>query len=165
MGTKIFCNRQCLLIFVWILALALCGYEITIFKSQLSSESVGTDFIAYWASARLMIAGENPYDSNNIFTLQKSKGTAGETPLVMYNHPWALGLILPFGWDNYVLSKFLWLCFLFALLTLCADWLWHIYAGTIRKRLSSLILINFNRNDAWEKVTTWGGDYIHMLAP
>jgi hypothetical protein len=134
-------SRKGTLILLWILVLALCAWQMPGFWRHLGSDSFGTDFIAYWTSARLMLAGENPYSAAQIFTLQKLNGWTRETPLVMYNHPWALGLIFPFSMPNYVLAKFLWLCFLTILLALCAVWLWRFYGGGVRDFLCSLLLL------------------------
>ncbi len=76
---------------------------------------MGSDFTAYWASAQLLINGENPYQSDQIFALETSVGWTDKMPMVMYNPPWVLTFILPFSLENYLLGKFLWLLFIFIL--------------------------------------------------
>jgi len=60
------------------------------------------DFIQYWASARLVQAGENPYNSDAAAALQRDLGSSHDYAIMMWNPPWTLTILapvlnLPFG--------------------------------------------------------------------
>jgi hypothetical protein len=102
---------------------------------------MGRDFTAYWASTRLLISGQNPYQSDKIFDLEKSVGWSDKKPSVMYNPPFVLTYIIPFASDNYPLDKILWLLFIFGCLLSCTIWLWKFYGGTDKGRLLFLLVL------------------------
>jgi hypothetical protein len=137
------CNklRQRFLLPVCIFSLLLLILSLKSFYDQLSRSQAGNDFIAYWAAARLLVNGQNPYLSDQIFILQTSVGWTGEMPLVMYSPPWVLTYILPFSIENYVLGKFLWLVFLFTCMLICSSWLWQFYGGTKADRHWNLVIL------------------------
>ena len=112
------------------------------FYGELSQSQAGNDFIAYWASARLLLNGQNPYLPESIFVLQSSVGWTGAWPLVMYNPPWVLTYILPFAIEDFVLGKFLWLLFLLICLFVSTDWLWRFYGGTEANRYWNLLILS-----------------------
>ena len=101
----------------------------------------GKDFAAYWASARLLIHGQNPYLSDQIFALQTLVGWTDKMPLVMYNPPWVLTFILPFSIENYLLGKFLWLLLLISCILISLNWLWQFYGGTKANRHWNLLIL------------------------
>lgn len=86
-------------------------------------------FVEYWAAGRLQLTGANPYDPDELFTLQKSVGLTRDYPEIMWNPPWTLFFVMPFGMLNYPVSRLLWFLFLFILVILCADWIWRFYGG------------------------------------
>ncbi|MBX7143378.1 MAG: glycosyltransferase 87 family protein [Oligoflexia bacterium] len=55
------------------------------------------DFIQYWSSARVFLSGDNPYDPTVLGIAQAV--VPGHPPEVvrMWNPPWSLSLLLPFG--------------------------------------------------------------------
>lgn len=55
------------------------------------------DFVEYWAAAHLLWTTNNPYAPDQLFALQRTVGWAKEVPLLMWNPPWTLSFILPFG--------------------------------------------------------------------
>ena len=84
------------------------------------------DFIEYWSASRLLLAGKNPYSTEELSLLQRSY-TGSEIPLIMWNPPWALSLLLPFGLLEYSTSRWLWLILNLGLLLFSARWLWNRY--------------------------------------
>jgi glycosyl transferase family 87 len=84
------------------------------------------DFIEYWSASRLLLAGKNPYSTEELTLLQRPL-TGSETPLIMWNPPWALSLLLPFGLLEYSTSRWLWLILNLGLLLFSARWLWNCY--------------------------------------
>src|SRR3990172_13387177 len=69
------------------------------------------DFIEYWSAARLTLDGKNPYSPELMFEIQKPAGWLEGRPLMMWNPPWALTLVLPFGLLNYPIGQVFWLIF------------------------------------------------------
>src|SRR5262245_33102016 len=84
------------------------------------------DFVEYWSASRLLLAGKNPYSTEELRVLQRPL-TGSETPLIMWNPPWALSVLLPFGLLDYSASRWLWLILNLGLLLLSARWLWNRY--------------------------------------
>ena len=84
------------------------------------------DFIEYWSASRLLLAGKNPYSTEELSLLQRPF-TGSETPLIMWNPPWALSLLLPFGLLEYSASRWLWLILNLGLLLFSARCLWSRY--------------------------------------
>jgi hypothetical protein len=85
------------------------------------------DFAAYWASARLLLATQNPYSPVQLLELQQKLGWQGKSPLVMWNPPWTFALTLPFGLLDFATGQFLWLLLHVFLLLISAQLLWNIY--------------------------------------
>jgi hypothetical protein len=91
------------------------------------------DFVEYWAAGRLNAQGRNPYDIQEIEELEKAVGR--DTPAVlMWNPPWVLPLVMPFGILEVQTAQLLWLVLQFLALVVSADWLWHLYGGDPRRR-------------------------------
>ena len=55
------------------------------------------DYVEYWAAGRLLARGENPYDEAAIQVLEQEAGRT-EEPILMWNPPWVLPLVVPLGW-------------------------------------------------------------------
>ena len=87
------------------------------------------DFIEYWAAARLLLEGRNPYSAEQMLRLQSSIGWTDQRPLMMWNPPWALSVVLPFGFFSFEVGRFLWLLVNFLVVVLCIDLSWRIYGG------------------------------------
>src|SRR5947199_2998908 len=66
------------------------------------------DFLEYWASARLLLAGNNPYSPEQQIMLQRSVVPNTVQPLMMWNPPWTLFFILPFGLLGFPLAQAIW---------------------------------------------------------
>jgi Glycosyltransferase family 87 len=55
------------------------------------------DYVEYWAAGRLLARGDNPYDEPAIKELEAAAGRT-EDPILMWNPPWVLPLVVPLGW-------------------------------------------------------------------
>ncbi len=55
------------------------------------------DFLEYWASGRLNITGGNPYDPNQMMTLEQTVGWNLDNALMMLNPPWVLSYAMLVG--------------------------------------------------------------------
>jgi hypothetical protein len=90
------------------------------------------DFVEYWAAARLLLTGFNPYSPEQLFVLQRSVGWAEEIPLIMWNPPWVFVFILPFGLLDFAIGQFFWLLLHSTLILYCGIKLWHLHGGPVR---------------------------------
>lgn len=91
------------------------------------------DFVQYWASGRLMLQGGNPYDPNQMIELQNATGRTNYvegTPALMWNPPWTMPLVMPFGLFSYGLARALWFLLHLLLVFSCSQILWHLYEGS-----------------------------------
>jgi hypothetical protein len=87
------------------------------------------DFVEYWAAGRLNLEGSNPYSPEEMLPLELQTGRRYALPLLMYNPPWTLPLVMPFGVLNYPLSRLLWFAAQTALIFFCASYIWKFYHG------------------------------------
>lgn len=110
------------------------------------------DFVEYWAATRLLLNGDNPYGPQELFELQRSVGWSDSIPLLMWNPPWTLSFILPFGVAGFDIAQFLWLLLNIFIVVFCAKQLWFLYGGlpTAYRR-------------AWLVVLTFAPAYLVLL--
>ncbi len=85
------------------------------------------DFVEYWAAARLLLTGGNPYSPQQLSALQKVVGWSETAPVVMWNPPWALVAVLPFGLMDYFQARHWWLCLQLGTLLTCTFTLTRTY--------------------------------------
>ena len=55
------------------------------------------DFLIYWSAARLLAAGENPYDPVSLQNLQYETRPERAYTLASWNPPWLLVILIPLG--------------------------------------------------------------------
>jgi len=106
------------------LRLVLLGaLSVLLFQQLQKSTSIRTwpvdDFVEYWAAARLQLAGMNPYSPDALFPVQKAVGWSESSPVMMWNPPWTLALVLPFGAWDYSNARLIWLLLHLAVLVGC----------------------------------------------
>src|SRR5687768_9403445 len=78
------------------------------------------DFVEYWAAGNLCVRGENPYDAKEIEKLEKQLGRE-EDHVLMWNPPWTLPIVMPFGLLEPRVAHLLWLGIQFAAVAFSAD--------------------------------------------
>src|SRR5207248_11516891 len=86
---------------------------------QLLAQLQMYDFVEYWAAGRLISSGENPYDADRMHELERAAGRT-EPGILMWNPPWTLSLVLPFGLLHVRTAHLLWLLLHLAVLGFCA---------------------------------------------
>lgn len=87
------------------------------------------DFVEYWAAGRLNAEGSNPWSPQQVLALQKDgAGWYEPWPVMMWNPPWTLTLVMPFGLCDFLTGRLLWLLLHIAIVMGCAVLLWRIYA-------------------------------------
>jgi hypothetical protein len=92
------------------------------------------DYVEYWAAARLNLAGENPYSPELLTPLQHQTGRFFEVPVMMWNPPFVLPLVMPLAPLPYPASRLLWLVLNVGLLFWCAETIWRLYGGPRSRR-------------------------------
>ncbi len=68
----------------------------------------GDDAVEYWAAGRLNATGQNPYDPALLLPLEWEAGRPLEDPLMMWNPPWVLALVMPLGLLPYPPARVFW---------------------------------------------------------
>jgi hypothetical protein len=102
------------------------------------------DFIEYWAAARLLLNGDDPYAPSQLLKIQQTLGWTQPVPLIMWNPPWTLSLTFPLGLLDYETAQFLWFLVHALIIFVGARLLWQIYGGADRtSRLSWAIALTF----------------------
>jgi hypothetical protein len=104
------------------------------------SKLIVNDSLEYWAAARLLIVCGNPYSPDEMLELQRTVGWHDPSPLMMWNPPWTLSIVMPLGFLPYSLAKVLWLFMLFIALFLSSDLSWQIYNGDPKYRWLAWLL-------------------------
>jgi Glycosyltransferase family 87 len=102
------------------------------------------DFIEYWAAAKLLLNGGNPYSPTELFDAQRQIGWSQSEPLMMWNPPWTLSFTLPFGWIEYETAQFTWFLLHAIVVFVGAQVLWRTYDGdSQRSRYAWLSVLTF----------------------
>ena len=101
------------------------------------------DFVEYWAAGQLLVAGENPYDPVRVHELELQAGRTDE-PILMWNPPWALPLVLPLGTLPARPAHILWMALNLLALVASAQLLWRNYGGdAARPWIAALLTVTF----------------------
>ncbi len=102
------------------------------------------DFVEYWAAGKLIALHENPYDGDRMHELEREAGRTEMDGILMWNPPWTLPFVLPFGVLPVRGAHLLWLAFQGVVLGFCADRLWLLYGGDRERRwLGWLLVLTF----------------------
>jgi hypothetical protein len=102
------------------------------------------DFVEYWAAAQLLLSGGNPYSPEELLKLQASVGWAESSALIMWNPPWTLVFLWPFGLISYDTAQFIWFLVHTLIIFLGAQVLWAIYGGGVeKKRMAGIAVLTF----------------------
>jgi hypothetical protein len=127
-----------------LLVLLLAASSVWAQTAQPPQAPAGTDFIEYWAAGRLLLNGGNPYSPGELGDVQATVATRAAAPLIMWNPPWALSFILPFGAMSFAVSQFSWLVLNLFLILWSAQHLWRIYAETAARTFTPwLVALTF----------------------
>lgn len=86
---------------------------------------VPVDFTAHWAAGRLAARGDNPYDPVAVRATQQLTGLRSDVAVMMWNPPWALALVMPFGLLPFTPAYGLWALTQIGLVVAAAALLWR----------------------------------------
>ena len=144
--------------FILVFWLCLSGQSIASQQSDPTQEKFVGDFLEYWGSARLLLAGKNPYSPEQLLEVQRSVVGNKKGLTIMWNPPWTLFFLIPFGLLSFSTGQLLWLMLNAASLLVCSAHLWRIYGGPPgRYRIAWLICFSV--------VPTYGILYMMQITP
>jgi hypothetical protein len=107
-------------------------------------EKMTNDFIEYWSAARLLLNNGNAYSPAELYRMEQSVGWSEAAPLLIWNPPWTLALLLPFGLLEHDTAQFIWFLLHTVIIFLGAEFLWRVYAGTPSlSRIAWIALLSF----------------------
>lgn len=100
-----------------------------------------SDFVRYWIAARLFVNGANPYSAAGVARIGHELNlTSPVRQLRMFNPPWDLSLVAPFGFLSFSLAAPIWFFLQFGIIFASSFWLWRIYRGPPRYRWLAIAL-------------------------
>jgi hypothetical protein len=83
----------------------LCLGVIALFRVSAPRPASGKiavdDFVEYWSAGRLSLKGAYTYSPGELLALERQAGWRYGEPTPMWNPPWTLPLIMPFGIFDY----------------------------------------------------------------
>lgn len=85
------------------------------------------DFIEYWAAARIVLRGADPYHPDNLLIEQRLVEPKRSEAVMMWNPPPALVLYMPLALVPVRWASLLWVATQVAAVLLACDWLWRTY--------------------------------------
>jgi hypothetical protein len=92
------------------------------------------DFIEYWAAATLARQGQNPYDGKLLLPVEQAGGSDTTQPVMMWNPPWTLTVVLPLGFLPSRAAQLIWLAVNLSATIFSGDRLWRLFGGPANKR-------------------------------
>ncbi|QVL33718.1 DUF2029 domain-containing protein [Telmatocola sphagniphila] len=87
------------------------GLGIWLFNEYLQREDVFVpiDTIEYWGAAKLLIAGQNPYDPALLLQTEQTQDPRLGKAVMLWNPPWSLAWITPLGYLPFKFAVLLWM--------------------------------------------------------
>ena len=95
------------------------------------------DFGSCWSAARLLCRGENPYDHDGLVENERAAGWNLTEPVVPWNPPWALAIVIPFSVLSFRYAKWAWFIINSLLILILSDYWWKAYGGAPEYRMAS----------------------------
>jgi hypothetical protein len=89
------------------------------------------DFLEYWASGRLNLRGENPYDAKRLLAEQRTAQPARPDAVMMWNPPPSLAVYMPLGLLPARWASLIWVGLQFAAAMLACLLLWRVYSSVL----------------------------------
>lgn len=99
-----------------------------------------SDYVQYWAASRVNLAGGNPYDWHELLAAEREAEPSLPTPVMMWNPPWTLSLVLLPSLLPYLPSRTLWLVVSGLVLAASARLLWSYWGGRSQQLAPVIVL-------------------------
>ncbi len=100
----------------------------------------GRDSTIYWASAKLLVHGQNPYSSPDVLRLEQGEGYTAAKPKMLRPPPWSTWMILPLGLTDAYWAWVAWLTLLFASLVVSTRLCWRMYGDPTKNPPAAFLL-------------------------
>ena len=132
-----------------VLAILIISVGIFVLRWQLTKH-ITVDYIAYWSAARLAITGGNPYNTYDMLKIEEEIGwptNSGQSGLpddyahMMFNPPWTIFFILPFGLVDYLTSRAIFYFLCVGIIFFSVDRFWKTLGGRITHIWIVLLLV------------------------
>jgi hypothetical protein len=129
--------RRVLLVAGFVVIVLMSGWQLNrLFRGELEAPF---DFAAFWVAGHLTVEGENPYQPHRVREIQRELGM-DDTAIVVWNPPWALTLLMPFGALPFRLAFGAWVLVHIALMLAAALLLWRGLGGQSRHAWMACLL-------------------------
>lgn len=93
------------------------------------------DFLEYWAAGRLNGTGGDPYAAEELLRVQQTYDPTLTRAVMMWNPPWTLPLITPWGLPSVRVGQAGWIGLQFACVLVGAWLLWRVYAPATERQI------------------------------
>jgi hypothetical protein len=110
---------------------------------QSSAFGIPKDFLEYWASARLVLRGDNPYAPALLLAEQRLADPDRGEAVMMWNPPPALALYAPLALLPVRWAALLWICVQLLAVMIACDLLWRMYAPGRPRWIAQLVGLSF----------------------
>lgn len=135
--------RIALVAFLVIIASSLLAIQLTRVDYNKLTMVFEHDYRAYSSAARVLVNQGNPYDQLQLYTMEQAMGFTGFPPLMVWNPPWALVIVLPLAFMPFPMSTLIWLSLNVFLVFICGALLWRELAPHGDRRYWLGILVAF----------------------
>lgn len=105
--------------------------------------SIPKDFLEYWASARLNLRGENPYDPERLLAEQQTVEPGRTKAVMMWNPPPALAVYMPLAPLRARWAALIWIALQLLAVMVACDLLWRVYAPGRPRWLAQMVGLTF----------------------
>ena len=122
--------------------LIFCCVAVLILQSGVFSSITiqADDYVEYWAAGRLNVVGANPYDPAQLLSVQLTTGRTHGIPVMMWNPPYTLAIVMPLALLPYAMSRTLWYLMSIACVGISALWLWRVCEGAVEQTWVPLVV-------------------------
>lgn len=93
-----------------------------------------SDYTEYASAARLLRAGENPYDWAKLLPIQETHGWTEPQADMMWNPPWVFPVVLPLAWLPWEIGQGFWAAGQLVAVIAACGMTWTLYGGPDRTR-------------------------------
>jgi hypothetical protein len=123
-----------------LLVVSILVLAVLVFTSPVLEERGNQDFVEYWSAGRLNLLGGNPYDPEQLIPVQRQTGRTKGVPIMMWNPPWTLTLVMPLSGLPYSLAQTLWMLSHITIIFGSLTWFWTFYGGDPKYRWVSWLV-------------------------
>lgn len=114
---------------------------LAVLAQRVLPPSVGTsDFIGYWAGARLVLGGQDPYDGEKVLAVQREAYPDRVEAMYTWNPPWLGAILVPLGALPFRAATTAWLLINLLVVGASGLALWRLFGGPSGGRWAALAL-------------------------